>query len=57
MLQSQKVKGLVLSRYPHSDPQKEGWDHKKQTIQKKCHGAARKAFLGCFYNNFPQNLV
>ena len=52
MLQSQKVKGLVLSRYPHSDPQKEGWDHKKQTIQKKCHGAARKAFLGCFYNKF-----
>ena len=40
------MKGLVLSRYPHPDPQIVGWDHKKTNYP----GAARKAFLGCFVN-------
>ena len=42
------MKGLVLSRYPHPDPQIVGWDHKKTNYP----GAARKAFLGCFTTSF-----
>ena len=57
MSQSQKMKGLVLSRYRHSDPQIVGWHHKKTNYPKEVPYSGQESIFRLFYNKFPENLV
>ena len=46
------MKGLVLSRYPHPDPQIVGWDHKKSNYP----GAARKVNGTRLFGSFQRKI-